>query len=233
VTAKQWVQIVGELFALTFWITPKVFWFSYREEKQVSKFFCRNPTFSSVDRQLRHLYRFTNPYRTSKRFLKDRGASDIHVYGETPLTVFNQMFKEGDLTPSDCFVDLGCGRGRGVLFASTVWKCSAIGVDWIPIFCEKAKRASSLLKENVPRFFCQKLTEFDLSLGSFFYFYSLCLEEDELRSSISHLESVPKGSKVITVSFPLTDYTPSFCLSASWKVTYPWGKTKAFLNLKK
>ena len=216
-----------EFFVLTFWITPKVLWFSYQEEKKVKKSFYSHKSFKKADLLLKSLYRFQNPYRICKKHMKERGSSFLHAYGETPLTVFHEMFEKGSLTEKDCFVDLGSGRGRGVLFASLTKNCDSIGVERIPLFCEKANRIS-----QSAQFFCQEICDFDMGLGSFFYFYALCLEEEELIAAISQLEKMRPGSKLVTVSFPITEYSQKFKLLSSWEATYPWGKTDLFLHSK-
>ncbi len=213
-----------EFFVVTFWVAPKVFWFSLKEEIKVRRLFYSNEVFAKVDCFLRSLYRFKSPYRICKS----------STYGETPLTVFHEMFEKAGLSASDCFVDLGCGRGRGVLFAAAAHNCTSIGVERIAIFCEEAQKASKLMHGNTPQFFCQEIGDCDaIELGTFFYFYSLCMSEEELERSVKQLEKMKKGSKLITVSFPITEYSDHFSFESSWETTYPWGRAELFLHLKK
>ncbi len=223
------IAALSEFFVLTFWITPKVLWFSFKEERKVKRLFHQNAEFKKADLSLKSSYRFKNPYRICKQHMKERGSSFLHSYGETPLTVLDEMFEKGDLKAEDCFVDLGCGRGRGVLFASLTKNCNSIGVERISLFCEKAKS----IEAEKTQFFCQEICDFDMQLGSFFYFYALCLEEEELELAVRQLEKMKAGSKLITVSFPLTEYSQKFKLLSSWESAYPWGKTDLFLHLKK
>lgn len=216
-----------EFFFLTFWVAPKVLWFSFQEERKVARLFYHNDMFQTVDLFLHKLYRFKNPYRICKQY------SSMHSYGETPLTVFHEMFQKGKLSSKDCFIDLGSGRGRGVFFASALWNCHSIGIERVPFFCEEAQKAAALLPKKTPQFFCQEIRSFDLTSGTFFYFYSLCIGEEELKLSILHLEKMQAGAKLVTVSFPITDYSTFFTLLSSWEATYPWGKTEMFLHLKK
>lgn len=218
-------------FFLTFWVTPKVFLFAFQEEKKVRKQFYPHNNFKVVDSLLKKLYRFKNPYAVCRRFLQSQGASFVNAYGETPLTVFHQMFCKGELTSKDCFVDLGCGRGRGVVFASSIWNARSIGVEQIPFFYEKAKNLTKI--EPKAQFICQEITSFDMRLGSFFYFYGLCLEEEDLIRICTSLQKMPSKAKLVTVSFPITEYTSEFSLLSSWEATYPWGKTELFLHQKK
>jgi hypothetical protein len=229
--AGKCVNAFLSFFFLTFWITPKVFLFSFREERKVRKHFYQHVAFAKVDRLFKKLYLFQNPYAICKRFLKSQNAPCIDAYGETPLTVFHQMFLEADLTPQDCFVDLGCGRGRGVLFASSVWSVFSIGVDQIPFFCKQAQKLTC--HEPKAQFVCQKISSFPMESGTFFYFYGLCLEEDDLIRSCQALQKMRSKAKLVTVSFPITEYSSDFTLIHSWEAVFPWGRTEMFLQQRK
>ncbi len=225
-----------EFFFLTFWIFPRVILFSFMEERKVRRLFYKKTAFKAADQLLKKLYYLKSSYSIYRKYAKSRGLSSLDFYGETPLTVFHQMFQNGGLSRNDCFVDLGCGRGRGVFFATTIWGCNSIGIERVPVFCKKAQEISLLLASQShikpPKIFCEEIGSFNLTLGSFFYFYAICMEEEDLIASISHLEKILSGSKLITVSFPITEYSNSFSLLSSWESTYPWGKTDIFLYVK-
>ncbi len=226
------MQEIKEFFYLTFKVFPQVLWFTYQEEKKVRKLFYKKGSFKKVDRFFRRLYSLKSPYSIYKKYMAARGRSSIYSYGETPLTVFHQMFEKGNLTSDDCFVDLGCGRGRGLFLASSLWGCHAIGVERVPVFCAEGNKVAKLLPEKKLKFLCKHIFSFDFKQGPFFYFYAICMEDDELELTISYLEKTPPGSKIITVSFPLTEYSDSFSLLSSWKSEYPWGSAELFLHLK-
>lgn len=197
------------------------------EERKVRKhFYPKNALLLRVDPLLKKLP--YNPYSICRK----QGT----VYGETPLTVFHDMFSKGGLLPSDCFMDLGCGRGRGVFFASLLWGCKSIGIDIVPLFCQEAKKIAETIFSSVsspPSFLCGDLTALDWELqGSFFYFYSLCLSKEKLLSIVQKLEKTKPRSKIITVSAPLTELSSAFCLLSSWGAQFPWGETKLFLQEK-
>lgn len=156
----------------------------------------------------------------------------VHAYGETPLTVFAEVFERGGLCEEDCFVDLGAGRGRGVFFAASLVQCKSIGVEEVAFFCTQAEKASWRSAAPKPFLDCRTIDQFDMKGGSFFYFYSLCLEEDELVKTIAHLETMKKGARIVTVSVPLTEYSSLFSVSSSWTALYPWGKAELFLHTK-
>lgn len=161
--------------------------------------------------------------------MEEKGNTDVHVYGETPLTELHAFLQLCNIKKNDCFIDLGSGKGRSVLFVSSFFGCKAIGVEWVPSFCKEAQKIADTLK--LPAYFhCEDMLTSDFQEGTFIYFYALCLEEPLLISMIEKLSLFPKKTNIITVSFPLSDYSANFTTVFSKKVSYPWGKTELFLN---
>lgn len=156
--------------------------------------------------------------------------NQVHVYGETPLTELYTLLIQMNLQKEDCFIDLGCGRGGNVFLVSTLFACKSIGIDVVPLFCKEAKKIAALLPQP-PQFVCEDMSTSDLSEGTVLYFYALCLEDDLFLSMIKKLESLKGGTKIITVSFPLSDYSKAFSVLFSKKARYPWGKTDLFVNV--
>ena len=222
------MKSTGETFLL-FFIYIKLLFFNTIEEWRIRRSFYKNPLFKKTDQALKKIYRFKNPYRISKKFMEEREERSVHTYGETPLSVFNAIFRLCDLKKEDRFLDLGAGRGRGVFFASTFFGCLAEGVDFVPDFYNKAVSITKTLT-NPPLFYLQDMLSFDLDHANVIYFYALCMEEPLFLSMISRLESVKKGTRVVTTSFPLSDYSEKFSLVSSQEVSYPWGKTTLYLN---
>ena len=200
------------------------------EELKVRRFFYKNTRFKQADLFLKQSYQEQNPYLICKNFMQSRGLKQVHVYGETPLTELYSILIQMNLKKEDCFIDLGCGRGRNVFFVSTVFNCECMGIDIVPLFCKEAKKIAASLS-HPPQFVCEDMSQADLSEGTVLYFYALCLEENFLLSMIAKLETLQAGTKIITVSFPLSDYSKAFSLLFSKKASYPWGKTGLFVNV--
>ncbi|MES2199898.1 MAG: methyltransferase domain-containing protein [Chlamydiota bacterium] len=224
------MKSIGEALLLPL-IRLKLLWFNIIEELTVHRYFYKNSLFKQVDVSLKHLYFGQNPYIICKDFMQSCKQNQVHVYGETPLTEIYSLLMQAGLQKEDCFIDLGCGRGRNVFFASTLFGCKTIGIDIVPIFCDKAQKLASSLP-NPPKFLCEDMSTADLSEGTILYFYALCLEEDLFLSMITKLASLKVGTKIITVSFPLSDYSKKFSTLFSKQVSYPWGKTELFINTK-
>jgi hypothetical protein len=211
-------------------IRIKTFFLHLIEEKKIRSTFYKNPLFKKIDLSFKEIYKGMNPYFVSKNFLENMGADNIHTYGETPLSTLYLMLKACLVTKGDVFFDLGCGRGRGVLFASSFFGIKAVGVEQIETFCF----LSSKVAPSLPVTFVSKdILETDLSGASIIYFYSLFMEEAPFALMIKKLESIPKGTKVITVSYPLANYSNNFTEIQMKNISFPWGKSSVFINTKK
>jgi hypothetical protein len=224
------MESIGDFFSFPYYAV-KTLVFNIKEEQKVRAQFYQNSHFQRVDLALKKAYRWCNPYTVCKRFMQKEKKKQIHVYGETPLTELYKALVFCKITPKDSFLDLGCGRGRVCLFVSTYFSCKSVGVDFVPLFCQKAVLASRCLTEP-PEFVTKDILSFDCSKATIIYFYSLLLEEEELIKQIEKFTKIKEGAKIITVSFPLSDYSPHFYTLHSFPAVYPWGKTTIFINTK-
>ncbi len=204
--------------------------FSWKEERKVKKNYYNNPRFKQQDQALKKEWRWINPYAESRRFLARKGESEIHTYGETPLTVFALIAERLRLKKEDLFLDLGCGRGRGVFFLQTYFGCKAYGVDWVPSFIHKAR--------SVARSTCCS-AGFELGpiheskfieQAQVIYLAWTCIEEEERAEVEQALVRVLPGTQVITISYPLQ--SQDFTLSFTSCVSFPWGEAEIFFHVK-
>ena len=225
------MQSIGEWLLLPYiWI--QVFFYNKQEKKIVHRLFYTNTLFKQVDFLLQKVYRFKNPYSICKKFMQKQRKNNIHVYGETPLSILHEALILAQIDKKDCFVDLGCGRGRLALFVASYYGVKSIGIDYIASFIEKANKLSSALSIS-SYFICQDFLHYPLPKeGTLFYFYSLCYEEQEIKRFMQELESLSPGTRVITVSFPLSDYSCAFSILTSFERSYPFGKTMIYINIR-
>jgi len=195
--------------------------FEYYEQKRVEKHFYSHSRFKEKDRALLAAYERISPYEISREFLKSRGASNIHAYGETPLYTMEKMALMAEINSKDTVVELGAGRGRAALFLAEYFGCKVIAYEWIPIFCKKMVPSKNL--KMVPR----SMFEGDFSQATVIYLYGTMLEDDEIRKLLSLF---PRKAKILTVSYPLSEYSDLYETTKSDTVRFPWGKTKVYLN---
>ena len=114
-------------------------------------------------------------------------------------------------------MELGSGRGKGCFWMAHFVKRS-IGVEWIPSFVYLGRLICWLFRIRNVQFRKEDLQTTDLKEATVVYLYGMWPKRDW-----------PKQIKVITTSEPLE----GFEVVKSFSVWYPWGATKAFLQVKR
>ena len=216
-------------FIFLFYLRIKVALFRAREEKKVKRILHPLSSFASIDILLKKAYHRLNAYTICKEYLQEKGFSNIHAYGETPLTELFSFLKLCKVSANDHFIDLGCGRGRVAFFVHSHFNCPVTGIDCVPRFITLANQLASTLS-NSPSFVCKDMQTTDLSCATIIYFYALCLEEFDFSNMVRKFTTLKKGTKIITVSEDLQTYSPLFKTLASQTASFPWGKGEFFLN---
>lgn len=193
----------------------KVKIFEYLEQRKVKQLFYSKERFKACDLALLRTYRTKNAYRISKEFYK------AHCYGETPLTTMAHIVKECALSAEDVVVEMGAGRGRASLFLAEYVGCQVIAYEQIPAFAGKIPPSPNLRIRD------QDMFSADFSTATAIYLYGTMLSEEEIgRLALSF----PKQVKIITVSYPLNDYSPHYVTKKTFSGTFPWGKTEVYWN---
>jgi SAM-dependent methyltransferase len=220
------MPLIGNLFLFL-----KVKWFSYREKQQVRRYF---PGFLSYENAFRRTYRFSNPFRICKSFLRQKGEEEVDAYGESPLPVMAEIAKQCKITAKDIVFELGCGRGRAAFFLSYITKCQVIGIDWVPVFISRANRIAATTAPRLPvKFLCQDMQRIDFSKATVVYLYGTCLSDEVILQLIQKFEKLPLFAKIISVSYPLSEYSPRFGIVKQFSMIFPWGEGEVFLNVRK
>ena len=190
------------------------------------------PGFSAIEGAFKKAYRFRNPFKICKNHLIRQGETCVDAYGETPLPLYAKIAEELSISKEDQFLELGCGRGRGVLFMHHLTGCSSIGVDWVPFFITTA---TTLVKRMIPsapvHFLCEKMQTADFSKASIIYLYGTCLEEEEIEGLVRRFETLSLSTRIVTVSFPLSEYSSQFSTLKQFTGKFPWGEGEIYLNV--
>ncbi|CUI16390.1 conserved hypothetical protein [Candidatus Protochlamydia naegleriophila] len=205
------------------------------EYARVIAHYYSDPAFFKIDASLLLSYLFNNPFRISKQFLMSKGEQEVYTYGETPLTALDVIAKQCRLSISDTVFELGCGRGRTCFWLNHFLGCQVVGVDYVPAFIEKANRVKAKFHVQGVDFRLENFLETDLSDATVIYLYGTCYPATFIKQLIKRLESLPRGTKVITVSYALADFQPavSFEVSKRFAVRFTWGVADAYLQIKK
>ena len=121
----------------------QVMWFNLTESLFVVYHFYSNLSFFKSDCLLLFFYLFKNPFRVSQYFLASKEEKEIYTYGETPLSVIEEVAKRTKINPKDCVFELGSGRGRVCFWLEAFLHCRVIGVDNVPQFIQIAEKVRS------------------------------------------------------------------------------------------
>lgn len=195
----------------------------------------RNLSFAKIDSSLVLMYLFDNPFSISRRYLMHLSKKNEFIYGETPLTSFETIAKEARATPQDTVYDLGCGRGRICFWLRSFIGCQVVGVELVPEFMTRAKRIQRKMKIEGIEFRTDDFLKTDLKNATLIYLYGTCLEDETIHQLIERFKKLPSGTRIITVSYSLSDYTdePIFEIMKRFPVRFTWGEGDIFIQVKK
>lgn len=176
---------------------------------------------------MRHFRLLPCPYRLAQQIYQSAGM-DPYSYGETPLWTIYRLFKMLKLPPGTRVLDLGAGDFKLVFFWETVFGYDAMGIEQIPDFCRHALALKNQLsKEKVTviegNFLEMPLPECDVA-----FLFGSNLSDEAIYTLIDQLRHIPR---VITVSYPLSDYSKLFCTQQTFELPFLFGKTTVYLNL--
>lgn len=202
----------------------------WRDQVNAVRRYYKSPRFALLDLSFGLFSLFSNPYRTCRKFLEKKGERDIYAYGETPFTTLQQIAAACQLQPQDRWIELGAGRGKGCFWIAHFIGCETIGIEWIPQFVRAARFLKACFKIKNVSFHLQNMEEADFTTASVVYLYGTCLEKERVRLIVDKMKTLPKGAKVISISYPLE--SDALILKKTFDVQYPWGDTEAFLHEK-
>ena len=167
------------------------------------------PAFLWSDLQLARFYLFKSPYQW---------ADD---YGETPLQTLDRVATAFGILSHHRVMELGCGTGRTCLWLNRFIGCSVIGIDHTYRFIKRARAISSEVE-----FRCADILNTTLD-ADILYFYGTSFPDTFIRKLAQRITA---EQKIITVSFPLSDYDNRFQIEKKIVGSFPWGKTEIYLN---
>jgi SAM-dependent methyltransferase len=190
--------------------------------------------FLKIDLKLISLYLFNSPFQVSKEFLDSKKAQDLYTYGETPLTTLEFIANQCQLSFKDTIFELGCGRGRACFWLNHFIGCRVVGIDCIPTFIERANSVKISCHVADIEFRLESILQTDFSQATVLYLYGTCYTTAFIKKLLSHLKHLPKGTKIITVSYPLIDYQtdPDFQLIKQFSAPFTWGNADVYLQIK-
>jgi SAM-dependent methyltransferase len=216
-----------------FWVRLKSQWFFFTDFcKTVFKYY-RNPSFAKADLQLIFGYMLRNPYKMSRDYLKAKGESDVYAYGETPLATLEEICEKCGITESDTVFELGCGRGRTCFWLNQWLGCRVVGIEFIPQFVEIADIVKNSSDLKGIEFRCEDFTESALGGATVVYLFGTCLKDEDIEKLTKKIDDLPSGTKIVSVSFPLTDYTDKLEIMRRFEGRFAWGGADVYFQIRK
>jgi SAM-dependent methyltransferase len=222
-------------FAELLWINLIVCIKNYFEYLNTIFSYYYNLKFAKSDISLFLMYMFHNPFGISKRFLMNKGIENVYAYGETPLSTIDHIAKECHITANDNFFELGCGRGRLCFWLNSFIKCKVIGVEFVPEFIERAKRIQNKLGFKNIEFRTENILDTNLTGATVIYLYGTGFSADLMKALTDRFKALPSGTKIITVSYPLSDYAEKsqYEVMKRFPCKFTWGEGDVYLQIKK
>lgn len=217
------------------WIGLKARWFFFLDFWKTVWRYYRNLSFAKIDLYLIGSYLFRNPYRISRRFLKEKGEKEIYAYGETPLTTLEHICLECGITNKDMVYELGCGRGRTCFWLNAWLGCRVVGVDYIPEFVTRSRSIVHNCHLKGIEFRLEDIGNTKFDDASVVYLFGTCLDDETIHKIIANLSLAKPGLKIISVSYPLTDYDKEGILKVEhqFQGSFAWGKSDVYLQILK
>lgn len=177
---------------------------------------------------MRHFRFMDSPYRQASSYYRSLGM-DPYVYGETPLwtvyQIFNQFKDQKDLK----VLDLGAGNFQISFFLRKFFGYTVYGVEKVPIFCEQAKALKAQLSIDHLEIVEGDYLKEALPIVDVAFLFGSNLDDQVILQLIEKIVHIPK---VITVSFPLSDYHASYSVVKEMNLPFIFGNTTVYINQK-
>lgn len=185
----------------------------------------KNFAFLKIDLLFFFYYLKKGPYRIAKEHHN-------FVYGETPLTIYDKISKAVHLDRNDLFLDLGSGRSKGLFWLSSFVGCHTVGCEIIPPFIEKALAIKRAAKAHRVTLLEESFYETALEKATVIYLYGITLSDDELERLVERFRPLKPGTKVVTVSFKLSDVTKEmpYRLMKTISGSFAWGRAEIYIQ---
>ena len=108
-------------------------------------------------------------------------------------------------------------------------------MEFVPFFVKVAQKTARTFNINKIQFIFRDILDVDYSDATVIYFYGTSSQTKFIMELIEKLKELRPGTKVITVSYPLTYYQTEqvFKLVKHFPVEFTWGQTDVYLHVRK
>lgn len=210
-------------------LTLRILWTRFKENVETLLRYYGNLKFASVDLALSFFYLFENPFRISRKWLQAQKDDNPYQYGETPLATLEMIAKRAKINSKDCVYEPGSGRGRVCLWLHFFIGCQVVGIEIIPIFVKRARRICSWFGLQGIIFKEGNFLDIDYSQATCIYLYGTTFDEKTIVGLCKKWRKLPSSTRIITVSYSLTEYDPHFKLIDHFPAKFTWGEAEVYL----
>jgi hypothetical protein len=177
---------------------------------------------------MRHFRYMPCPYRQASTYYRSL-KMDPFVYGETPLWSVFQLFQRLNLKPDAKVLDIGAGDFKVAFFLEAVFGFHVFGIEKIPHFCQQANYLKTQLSKDRIEviegdFLKEKLPDCDVG-----FLFGSNLDDEVIFALLDRIRNIPL---MITVSFPLSDYSKNYRVQEEFELPFLFGKTTVYINCK-
>ena len=166
--------------------------------------------------------------RRHYRFHKTQGSqfdTPSFTYGETPYYLWDLMalyFK-----PKDKVMDLGCGRGNGLMYAAKKYPILCLGIEAIEPFTLIGSQIAKLCGVGNIQFMHKDLSLYKLPKADVVYLAGTCFSDELLETLAFELLKI-KPRLIFSISTSLEEYGLSGYETSEFFIVMPWGRTTLF-----
>ena len=173
-----------------------------------------------------------SPYR-QRSFRRAFGARRVRqsqgelIYGETPIATVLGALGDVDVGPGTRFVDLGCGRGR-VLLAARFLGAEAHGVELLEEHVDAIREPleNTGITLEVGDAADARLDDVDVAFVTW-----TCMSERSRARLTENLRNLPRGARVLSVTWPIDD--DGFETLWMRSIGFTWGRAELYASIRR
>jgi len=124
------------------------------------------------------------------------------IFAPTPLDIIYAALKLVDTKQEDVVYDLGCGDGRVLILASSIFKCRSVGIDIDEVYVQQTKDNISINKlDKISKVYCGDILKVDFDKYPTVVF--LYIFPDLSAKLWPKLTKLQPGTRIIVIDEPI------------------------------
>jgi predicted RNA methylase len=124
----------------------------------------------------------------------------------TPIEVVKKMVELANPKPNELLMDLGCGDGRIIRYASKEYGCKSIGIEINPLLINYTNKKIIEEKINNAKIIHGDLFNYDFNKANILTLYLTSKAIEFLKPKL--MQMLLNGSRIICHDFPIKDLKP-------------------------